>query len=79
MAWSDQPTEKQVGALLNMIRWQISNQEVPSIINHLMEKTTRQELSNELGRLRELKISRKLNKDNAFESDIWAGYREENE
>ena len=77
MAWSDEPTQAQIAALFNLIRWEISREEMPKIERHLRTYATRQELSNELGRLRELKISRKLNKDNAFESDIWAGYREE--
>lgn len=74
MAWSDEPTDNQINAVLNMIRWEISNEEIPRINAYLKEHTTRRELSKEFGRLRDLKISRKMNRDRAFDSEIWKNY-----
>ena len=74
MAWSDEPSDAQINALLNMIRWEISNEEIPRINAYLKERATRREVSDELGRLRELKMSRKMNPDTAFASEIWADY-----
>ena len=74
MAWSDEPSDAQINALLNMIRWEISNKEIPHINAYLKERATRREVSDELKRLRELKMSRKMNPDTAFASEIWADY-----
>lgn len=74
MAWTDEPSEAQINALLNLVRWEISREELPRIVDYLRNNATRKELSNELGRLRRLKIDRKLNRDNAFESEIWDKY-----
>lgn len=74
MAWSDEPSDAQINALLNMIRWEISNEEIPRINAYLKEHATRREVSDELKRLRELKMSRKMNPDTAFASEIWADY-----
>lgn len=74
MAWSDEPSDAQINALLNMIRWEISNEEIPRINAYLKERATRREVSDELRRLRELKMSRKMNPDTAFASDIWSDY-----
>lgn len=74
MAWSDEPTDAQINAALNLMRWEISNDEIPKIEAYLKEHATRRELSNELGRLRDLKIDRKMSRDTAFGSEIWANY-----
>lgn len=74
MAWTDEPSDAQINAVLNLVRWEISREEIPKIADYLMANSTRKELSTELGRLRQLKISRKLNRYNAFESEIWDKY-----
>lgn len=74
MAWTDEPSEKQINALLNLIRWEIHRDEIKGIGEYLKANATRREVSEELGRLRDLKMSRKLNRDNAFESEIWKNY-----
>ena len=74
MAWSDEPTDNQINALFNLVRWEISREEMPKMEAYLKEHATRRELSNELGRLRDLKIERKMNRDVAFAGDIWSGY-----
>lgn len=74
MAWSDEPTDNQINALFNLVRWEISREEMPKMEAYLKEHATRRELSNELGRLRDLKIERKMNRDVAFAGDIWSEY-----
>lgn len=74
MAWTDEPSDTQINALLNLIRWEISREEMLKITDYLTMNATRKELSTELGRLRRLKIGRKLNRDNAFESELWDNY-----
>ena len=74
MAWTDEPSDAQINALLNLIRWEIHRDEIKGIEEYLKTNATRREVSEELGRLRDLKINRKLNRDNAFESEIWQNY-----
>lgn len=74
MAWTDEPSDKQINALLNLIRWEIHLDEMKGIEEYLKKNATRREISEELGRLRDLKMNRKLNRDNAFESEIWKNY-----
>ena len=74
MAWTDEPSDKQINALLNLIRWEIHIDEMKGIEEYLKTNATRREVSDELGRLRDLKMNRKLNRDNAFESEIWKNY-----
>lgn len=74
MAWTDEPSEKQINALLNLIRWEIHRDEIKGIEKYLKTNATRRDVSEELGRLRDLKMNRKLNRDNAFESELWKNY-----
>lgn len=74
MAWADEPSDAQINALLNLIRWEIRRDEVKGIEKYLKANATRREVSDELGRLRDLKMNRKLSRDNAFESEIWKKY-----
>lgn len=74
MAWTDEPSDAQINALLNLIRWEIHRDEMKDIEEYLKANATRREVSDELGRLRDLKMNRKLNRDNAFESEIWQNY-----
>lgn len=74
MAWTDEPSDKQINALLNLIRWEIHLGEIKVIEEYLKTNATRRQVSDELGRLRDLKMNRKLNRDNAFESEIWKNY-----
>lgn len=74
MAWTDEPSDKQINALLNLIRWEIHRDEMKDIEEYLKVNATRHDVSEELGRLRDLKMNRKLNRDNAFEGEIWKNY-----
>lgn len=74
MAWTDEPSDKQINALLNLLRWEVYRDEIKGIEEYLKTNATRREVSDELGRLRDLKMNRKLNRDNAFESELWKNY-----
>lgn len=71
MAWSDKPTPAQLGALANMIQWKLTVTECDKAIVYLRENSTRKELSDELKRVRDLYIERKLSRDNVFASPIY--------
>lgn len=71
MAWSDKPTPAQLEALANMIQWKLTVAECDKTIVYLRENSTRKELSDELKRVRDLYIERKLSRDNVFASPIY--------
>ena len=71
MAWSDKPTPAQLGALANMIQWKLTVAECDKTIVYLRENSTRKELSDELKRVRDLYIERKLSRDNVWASPIY--------
>ena len=74
MAWTDKPSEKQINALLNLIRWEINRNEIKDIEEYLKNNTTRREVSDELGRLRDMIVNRRLTRDTAFAGKLWANY-----
>lgn len=74
MAWSDKPTENQINAMFNLLKWVVSREEFHQLRSYLMELATRRDVSKELGRLRDLTIERKLTRDTAFESELWKDY-----
>ena len=74
MAWSDEPTMAQLGAVKRLIEGTIPNETIVKALHHLENTATRREVSDELGRLRCLYIDRKLDKENAFEGDIWEDF-----
>lgn len=74
MAWTDKPSDAQINALLHMVHWEITNADIPRISAYIEECKTRKEVSDELGRIKELKINRKLNKDTLYDSEFWARY-----
>lgn len=74
MAWSDEPTDAQLAALANLIKWQVPYKTVAMAIDYLSERATRQELSYELKRLRELYIDHKLTREECFNSELWEDF-----
>ena len=77
MAWSDEPTPAQLGAVARLIQWEVDRDTNARAIKFLEEHATRRELSTELTRLRNLYIDRKLTKEKIFESPIWEGFENE--
>lgn len=75
MAWDDKPTPRQIGAFLNLVQWQVTNEQEKEIRKYLEANCTRRELSAELGRVRDLYIDRRLNRENVFASKVWDDFR----
>ena len=71
MAWTDKPTEAQLGALFSLMRWKVPSEKLTTAIDYLRDNKTRKEVSDELTRVRNLYVSHKLTADNCFASKIW--------
>lgn len=77
MVWSDEPTPRQIGAIGRLVQWVVpTNQVLVNALDYLELTATRREVSEELKRLRELYIDKKLTKDNMFDSPIWEGFHD---
>jgi len=74
MAWSDEPTDSQMGTLYRWISWHMSTPEARDAVHWLKEHATRKEVSDEIKRVHDLYYGRKLDKDACFDSSIWADY-----
>jgi hypothetical protein len=74
MAWIDKPTKAQINALYLMIRWHMSTVEVNDALDWLEQNATRKQVSDELSRIRDLKLSRKLDRDGCFRGEVWSEY-----
>lgn len=77
MAWSDEPTDTQIGAIYNLIRWKMPNAEAIMALDWLKENATRREVSYEMKRIRDLYMDHKLTKNRCFDSEIWEGFKNE--
>lgn len=80
MAWNDPATKNQLGALWGMLAWGTGGREKRAEMFKWLEheyKPTRKELSNELNRVRNLKIDRKLNEETAWSGELWSKYQGE--
>lgn len=77
MAWSDEPTEVQIGLLYSWLHWEMDNEKAKAAAEYAQETATRKEVSTELSRLKDLKIKRLLNAKNCFESEMWEGFNYE--
>ena len=76
MAWEDKPTDNQIRALVNFLGWHanVSDNKNMEVMKWVEGHATRKQVSDELGRLRDLYIAGKLNEKNAFESPIYDGF-----
>ena len=74
MAWSDKPTEKQLGAWYNLAKWVIPADVRCAALAWAKDSITRKQMGEELGRLRDLYIEHKLVKYNCFDSLVWDGF-----
>lgn len=77
MAWSDEPTENQLGTIFSWIRWHMTTAEATNAVAWLEKTATRRDVSTEMTRLKELRDKRLLNGENCFDSEIWEGYKNE--
>ena len=71
MAYNNKPTAAQLGALSNMIRWKLTDAECKETIKYLENHSTRKELSEELKRVRQLYIKRKLVREDVWASSVY--------
>jgi hypothetical protein len=53
----------------------MTNEEARKAVDWLREHSTRREVSDEMARVKKLYDSNNLNRKNAFESEIWEGYK----
>ena len=74
MGWGDKPTESQLNALFHMIRWEMPTAEAQDAVAWFGKNATRKQASEELGRIRQLKMDRQLNREECFRSDAWSDY-----
>ena len=74
MTWSDEPTNAQLSALYNMIKWKATGDSATKAVQWLAEKATRREVSYELKRVRELYQEHALNASTCFVGEIWEGF-----
>lgn len=74
MAWSDEPTEMQLGTIFSWFCWEMSREKAKAAVEYLQHIATRRDVSYEMKRLKNLKDSKKLNSLNCFNSDIWNGF-----
>ena len=75
MAWSDEPTQAQLSGVYRLIEWTVPKDTLLAAVDYLEKTATRREVSDEMGRLRNLYIDHKLDKSNVFASDIWEGFK----
>lgn len=71
MAWNDEPTDSQLNAVYRFISWKMTTPEAREAVRWLGEHSTRQEVSKEMARLRELYNNHKLDRDGCFAAEIW--------
>ena len=74
MAWSDEPTYGQINTVYRWLSWGMPNQLASAASKWMGEHATRQEVSNEMKRLKILFDKHELNETTAFESEVWEGF-----
>lgn len=74
MAWSDEPTESQIGIIFNWFRWEMPMNKAQDAVRWLQDTATRKEVSDEMTRLKRLRNAHKLDEKACFDSEIWDGY-----
>lgn len=74
MAWSDEPTEAQLGTVFSWLKWKVDRDTASKAVEFLENSATRRDVSTEMTRLKALKDKGLLNASNCFESDIWEGF-----
>lgn len=77
VAWTDKPTEAQIGLVYKYIRWHMPNDMASKAASWLENNADRRVVSKEIKRLKELRDKRLLDRNKCFESDIWEGFEHE--
>ena len=71
MAWSDKPTDAQMTAIFNKIRWVMAEPEAREAIRWFSEHATRRDASDEMERLHHLYATHNLDREKCFASKAW--------
>lgn len=74
MAWTDKPTKAQLFAIDKLMTGYMSTPMRVLAVDYLERTKTRRDVSDEMGRLRDLYMDRKLSKYNVFKAKIWEGF-----
>lgn len=74
MAWIDSPTKAQINAMWHWFNWEMPRTEAKDALDWLEKNATRKQVSDELGRLRELSLAHNLNREQCFSGDVWKEY-----
>ena len=77
MAWSDEPSETQLGTIFSWFRWCMPTEDAKKAVAWLEKTATRRDVSTEMSRLKNLKTKRLLDASTCFDSEIWEGYLDE--
>jgi hypothetical protein len=75
MAWSDGPTPAQIGAWANLVKWDLPDVLINEACKFIEKNMTRKEISEELGRTRDLYMKRKITEDSCFNSPVWDKFK----
>lgn len=74
MSWIDKPTKAQLNAIWHWFNWEMTGAEARDALNWLEKNATRKQVSEELGRLKELSLEHKLNREECFRGEVWQDY-----
>lgn len=78
MAWTDKPSDAQLAAWYNMTKWVLDREDYLRARAWIMDHFTKKQISDELGRIRDLVIEKRLRtKEQVFGSDLWKDYKHE--
>lgn len=75
MAWSDEPTDMQLGIIYSWLVWKVDRETAKDAVKWLETSATRKDVSVEMNRLKILKDEHKLTEENCFDSEIWEGFK----
>ena len=74
MAWSDEPTDMQLGTIFSWLSWKVDRNTAQEAVKWLQNTATRRDVSAEMNRLRDLRQKNLLDASNCFTSEIWEGF-----
>ena len=74
MAWKDKPTYAQLELLYQWFRWEMPTPKAKDAVHWLEDNADRQQVSNEIKRIKELQVNKQLNGQECFSSSVWEKY-----
>lgn len=74
MAWSDEPTDMQLGTIFSWLSWKVDRITAQEAVKWLQNTATRRDVSAEMNRLRDLRQRNLLDASNCFLGEIWEGF-----